>query len=279
MARLNLRVAENAPGELFVDSTCIECDTCRELAPDVFGSTQSGQSFVKTQPSSDPQWHRALQAVVSCPTASIGAERSSKEASRSLPAPLDGPVFRCGYSSEASYGAQSYLVARADGNVLVDSPRFAAPLAKRLAELGGVRRMFLTHQDDVADHAEFRKRFGCERILHRDDDHIGAELLLDDDPRELAPGLLAIPVPGHTKGSCALLVDERYLFTGDHLWAFEGRLEMGRGVCWYSWAEQKRSLRRLLDYRFEWVLPGHGRSLHLPARQMRAAVEALSLRL
>ncbi|MGZ6142263.1 MAG: MBL fold metallo-hydrolase [Myxococcales bacterium] len=279
MARLNLRVVENAPGELFVDSTCIECDTCRELAPDVFGSTRSGQSFVLAQPRDDAAWLRALQAVVSCPTASIGAERSSKEASRSLPAPLEGPVFRCGYSSEASYGAQSYFVKRADGNVLVDSPRFAAPLAKRLEELGGVRRMFLTHQDDVADHAKFRERFGCERILHRDDDHLGAEIQLGDEPRALGPGLLVIPVPGHTRGSCALLVDERYLFTGDHLWAFEARLEMGRGVCWYSWPEQKRSLRRLLDYRFEWVLPGHGRSLHLPAARMREEVESLSHRL
>jgi glyoxylase-like metal-dependent hydrolase (beta-lactamase superfamily II) len=85
-----------------------------------------------------------------------------------------------------------------------------------------------------------------------------------------------VPVPGHTRGSCALLVDDRYLFTGDHLWAGDdGGLEMGRGVCWYSWEEQRRSLRKLLDFRFEWVLPGHGRRLHLPAAQMRRAVAKL----
>ena len=71
MAQRHLAVAENAPGELFVDSTCIECDTCRELAPDVFGSTESGQSFVLGQPANEPQWRRALWAVVSCPTASM----------------------------------------------------------------------------------------------------------------------------------------------------------------------------------------------------------------
>jgi glyoxylase-like metal-dependent hydrolase (beta-lactamase superfamily II) len=150
---------------------------------------------------------------------------------------------------------------------------------KRLAELGGVRRMFLTHQDDVADHAQFHERFGCERIIHRADDHIGAEVLLEEE-RELAPGLRAIPVPGHTRGSCALLVDEKYLFTGDHLWAdHRGRLEMGRNVSWYSWSEQKKSLRKLLDYRFEWVLPGHGRSLSLPAARMREEIEQLAGRL
>lgn len=275
MAQRHLAVVQNAPGELFVDSSCIECDTCRELAPDVFGG--DGQSFVKQQPRDAAGWERALQAVVSCPTASIGAERSAKGVV--LPVAIAAGVFRCGYSSEDSYGAQSYFLQRADGNVLIDSPRFAAPLAKRLDELGGVRRMFLTHQDDVADHAHFRQRFGCERIIGAEDDHIGAEIELDDEPRQLAPGLLAIPVPGHTRGSCALLVDGKYLFTGDHLWAFENQLEMGRGVCWYSWSEQKRSLRRLLDYSFEWVLPGHGRSLHLPPRQMRAALEAACLRL
>jgi glyoxylase-like metal-dependent hydrolase (beta-lactamase superfamily II) len=186
-------------------------------------------------------------------------------------------VFRCGYSSEASYGAQSYLLRRDGGNVLVDSPRFAAPLVKRMAELGGVRRMFLTHRDDVADHQRFREKFGCERIIHRADDVVGAEVVLDGD-RELEPGLRAIWVPGHTRGSCVLLADEKYLFTGDHLWAWEGRLEMGRSVSWYSWTEQKKSLRKLLDHRFEWVLPGHGRSLHLPAAKMRAEVEALAAR-
>ena len=83
-----------------------------------------------------------------------------------------------------------------------------------------------------------------------------------------------------TRGSCALLVDDKYLFTGDHLWAGDsGQLGMGRGVCWYSWPEQKKSLTKLLNYRFEWVLPGHGRSLHLPAPQMREQIERLANRL
>jgi glyoxylase-like metal-dependent hydrolase (beta-lactamase superfamily II)/ferredoxin len=278
MARRELAVAENVPGDLFVDESCIECDTCRELAPDVFGSLDSGQSFVRVQPADDATWRRALHAVVSCPTSSIGAERSAKQAANDLPVVLDGPVYRCGYSSEASYGAQSYLVVRSGGNILVDSPRFVAPLARRIDELGGIARMFLTHRDDVADHARFHERFGCERIIHRDDAAIDAEVLLDGDT-ELGPGLRVIHVPGHTRGSCVLLVDDTYLFTGDHLWAWDGRLEMGRNVSWYSWAEQKKSLRKLLDYRFEWVLPGHGRSLHLGAAEMKKEMESLAKRL
>ena len=47
-------------------------------------------------------------------------------------------------------------------------------------------------------------------------------------------------------------------------------------ACWYSWPEQVRSLERLLDYRFEWVLPGHGGRFHAatPAA-MRAELERL----
>jgi glyoxylase-like metal-dependent hydrolase (beta-lactamase superfamily II) len=37
-----------------------------------------------------------------------------------------------------------------------------------------------------------------------------------------------------------------------------------------------RSLRRLLDHRFEWVLPGHGRRYRArSAADMRAAIESL----
>ncbi|HLL84855.1 MAG TPA: hypothetical protein VK420_19455, partial [Longimicrobium sp.] len=69
-----------------------------------------------------------------------------------------------------------------------------------------------------------------------------------------------------------LLYKQRYLFTGDHLWGSEDwgsedgpRLEAGRGVCWYSWEAQTRSMERLLDFDFEWVLPGHGRRFRAPS--------------
>ncbi len=49
----------------------------------------------------------------------------------------------------------SYLIRHAAGNILVDSPRFAGPLVRRIEALGGIRAMFLTHRDDVADHQRF----------------------------------------------------------------------------------------------------------------------------
>jgi len=69
-----------------------------------------------------------------------------------------------------------------------------------------------------------------------------------------------VPTPGHTRGSACLLYRETFLFTGDHLaWDRETRaLDAMRGVCWYSPDEQTRSMEKLLELRFRWVLPGHG---------------------
>jgi len=282
VARLNLRLPENVPGPLFVDQTCIDCDTCRQMAPEIYGETR-GLSYVMRQPESAEEKRRALQALVACPTASIGGGKGAevRQALATFPERIDGPVHDCGLRAESSFGATSYLVLRPGGNVLIDSPRAAGPLLDRIDALGGVRLMFLTHRDDVADHARLRERFGCDRVLHRADvsrDTREVEVKLEgDDPVELGPGLLAIPVPGHTRGSSALLVDDEYLFTGDHLWAADGgSLEMGRGVCWYSWDEQVRSLEKLLAFRFRWVLPGHGRRIDAgSAEEMRGKVRRL----
>jgi glyoxylase-like metal-dependent hydrolase (beta-lactamase superfamily II) len=186
-------------------------------------------------------------------------------------------VYFCGYASESSYGASSYLIRRPGGNVLVDSPRFARHLVDAIAALGGVSTMVLTHRDDVADHRKFRNRFACERVIHRADvdrDTAECERIIDGDV-ELAADLRVIHVPGHTRGSIALLHHE-VLFTGDHLWATDedpSGLEAGRDVCWYSWPEQIASIRKLAAYRFTRVLPGHGRPFVADsAEAMRAAV-------
>ncbi len=96
------------------------------------------------------------------------------------------------------------------------------------------------------------------------------QVIVGDEPVALAPDLLAVPTPGHTPGHMVLLYRNRFLFTGDHLaWSLEEQtLEAYRDYCWYSWPEQTRSMEQLLDYRFEWVLPGHGRIGHDDAERM-----------
>lgn len=266
MAKLAERLPENAPGDFFVDRTCIDCATCRQMAPEVFAQG-NGFSFVSRQPGDAAAESSALKALVACPTGSIGAgarAARTREAANAFPEPVGNDVFFCGYTSEKSFGAWSWLLKRPDGNVLVDSPRAAAPLLSGLERLGGVSTLFLTHRDDVADHAALRKRFGCARVIHeRDADALGAppeRALEGDEPTRLADDLLAIPTPGHTRGHAVLLFRGADLFTGDHL-AFSkrrGHLVGFRDACWYSWTEQVRSMERLLDFSFTRIFPGHG---------------------
>src|SRR5262249_1192324 len=154
---------QNVPGPFFVDSTCIDCDACRQIAPDTFRD-HGDRSSVFHQPSTPEEEKRAMMALVACPTGSIGAPRSFPRRSgiAGFPERLTENVFFCGFTSESSFGAWSYLIERPDssgGNVLVDSPRFAPPLLSRLDEMGGVAKLFLTHRDDVADHAKLAVRF------------------------------------------------------------------------------------------------------------------------
>ena len=281
MAHLTQRRPENAEGDFYVDRTCIDCDTCRWMAPDSFHRA-AGSSAVFHQPQNEPERLQAMQALLACPTASIGTVAKPKDikiAQQSFPILVAENVYHCGYHAENSFGAASYLIQRPDGNILVDSPRFAPPLVKRLEEMGGLRYLYLTHRDDVADHQKFHDHFGCDRILHADEINFGTQSveikLTGSDPVQIEPELLIIPVPGHTKGHTVLLYQKKFLFTGDHLaWsARQNQLVGFREACWYSWEELQRSMQKLANYSFEWVLPGHGRRYHADSQTMHQEMQ------
>jgi glyoxylase-like metal-dependent hydrolase (beta-lactamase superfamily II)/ferredoxin len=282
MASPRKRVLENVPGDFFVDSTCIDCDTCRQIAPAVFGQAAE-TSFVQAQPATGADRRRALHALLACPTGSIGClgHDDVKAVMKDFPLVVEEPVYYCGYNSPKSYGGNSYFVRHAAGNWLLDSPKFVTPLVQQFEALGGIAHIFLTHRDDVADAGRYAGHFTSRRIIHRDElpSQPGAEVVLDGDgPWELAPGFRAIPTPGHTKGHCVLLVQDRFLFTGDHLdWdRDQQRLAASENYCWYSWPQQAESMARLADFKFEWVLPGHGQRVHLPADEMREQILRLA---
>lgn len=270
MATLKQRRKENIEGNFYVDSSCIDCDTCRWMAADTF-KREGGQSAVYQQPHQAESSLRAMQALLSCPTASIGTvtkPTNIKQVQQTFPLPIQDNVYHCGYHAEASFGAASYFIHRNEGNILIDSPRFTPPLVKRLEEFGGVKYMYLTHRDDVADHQKFHAHFNCDRLLHVDDistDTKDIEYQLSgQEIFELTPELLIIPVPGHSKGHTVLLYHEQFLFTGDHLaWSpYLNHLYAFRRYCWYSWSEQIISMEKLANFNFEWILPGHGRRYH-----------------
>ena len=282
MAMLARRLRRNVAGDFYVDARCIDCGTCRWMDPATFGR-HGGQAYVHAQPVDAVATRAALMALVSCPTASIGTRKRHvmKPVVAAFPRLLEPGVYHCGFHHEASFGAASYLIVRPEGNVLVDSPRAAAPLLKNIEALGGVQMMFLTHRDDIADHQKIARRFGCTRILHHADVSAATREVeiqpRGSDPIALGPDLTLIPVPGHTCGSACLLY-RNILFSGDHLaWNMEKeRLTAFRDACWYDWRTQIASMRRLAAWDFERVLPGHGAPCYLSradmARQLAACI-------
>jgi glyoxylase-like metal-dependent hydrolase (beta-lactamase superfamily II)/ferredoxin len=282
MADVKKRLDANVAGNFFVDSTCIDCDACRQLAPASFEEV-GDYSAVLRQPETGEQIHQAYQALLACPVGSIGTEHTDKAALQAaragFPIHFEDGVYYCGFNSEKSFGANSFFVRHPEGNWLVDSPRYLKQLVEFFDRQGGLRYIFLSHEDDVADAAKYAERFGAKRIIHREDmDAVPhAEWIIDGtEAIELSPGFMAIPVPGHTPGSAALLYKDRSLFTGDHLWwePESQSLESPRQLVW-NHSALRDSIVKLTGYRFEWVLAGHGDRIKLPADEMQAKLEDL----
>src|SRR5947209_612649 len=218
MADVRKRLPENVEGEFFVDSTCIDCDACRQLAPQTFAESAE-YSYVYAQPQTDEQRREAVRALLCCPTGSIGTlgRSDAGRVKEDFPLPLEGEVFYCGFNSPKSYGGNSYFVRHPEGNWLVDSPKYLPHLVRRFEELGGVRHVFLTHSDDVADADRYAQRFGSRRIIHRNelDAQPDAEVVLEgDQPVDFSPDFTIVLTPGHTAGHCVLLYQNEFLFTG-----------------------------------------------------------------
>ena len=153
MARTDLRHPANAAGEWFVDTRCIDCGTCRDIAPGLFAD-DGGCSIVAEQPTAEAELGAWL-AAQACPTSSIGTVSRLVRPGRLYPWEVErgSGVWDLGYCSEDSFGASAWLATRPAGNVLVDSPRFTEALARPIDAMGGIDHVLLTHRDDVADAA------------------------------------------------------------------------------------------------------------------------------
>ena len=65
--------AENITGKFYVDSQCIDCDLCRETAPNNFRrSDDEGYSYVFKQPENDEEEAQCREAMEGCPVEAIG---------------------------------------------------------------------------------------------------------------------------------------------------------------------------------------------------------------
>lgn len=264
MKNLFQRLPKNLPGEFFVNPMCINCGTCRKFAPDVFAD-EGTYSFVCQQPKDTKIQIRTMQALISCPVHAIQAETQKVPAAvlNSFPLEIENGIKLNGFNAESSYGADSYFIQSPTGNWLIDSPRFTPMLVKKFRQLGGVKYIFLTHRDDVADAQKYSQAFGSRRIIHKRDQiaQRDAEIILDGEDDFSIEDASIIFTPGHTEGHCVLLWQKKYLFTGDHL-AWDEKadgLRAFRDACWFSWSEQILSVEKLGKLNeLEWIMPGHG---------------------
>lgn len=73
MATPTDRNPDNAPGPYYVDSSCIDCDQCRNMAPELFGrNADTGMGYVIRQPVTEDEIALAEEALEACATQSIG---------------------------------------------------------------------------------------------------------------------------------------------------------------------------------------------------------------
>ena len=251
MARVDLRHPANAAGDWFVDERCIDCDTCRQMAPAVFAAA-GDQSVVRHQPDDAGDLRDAFRAMVACPTQSIGSVARVRPPRGLFPEVVTPGVYACGFHSEHSFGAWSYFIERPDGNLLVDSPRWTCQLAEPIAERGGLAHVLLTHRDDVADAARYAERFGARVWIHDADRRaapFATDILHGDQPTVVAAGVTAIPSPAirgeawcSSSTSTSASVATRWHGSRDR-----ADLVAFRDVCRYSWSTQLESLARLAD--------------------------------
>ncbi|GLF96902.1 MBL fold metallo-hydrolase [Streptomyces yaizuensis] len=268
-----------------VDDRCTDCDVARQLAPGLV--VRAGRtSRVVRQPRDAAEEHRMRLAAFACHTRSIRpASGRLDPAADPYPLALDDTVLLCGHNSPRTAGANSYLVRRPGGGLMmVDTPRWSESLAARFERLGPVTDVLLTHQDHAAHGRVYADRFGARLWIHEGDIEAAPDadrVLRGTEPVPVGPGMVAHPLPGHTRGSVLYIADERYCFSGDSFyWArTTDDLEIAESVVWYSVRELAASLARTVDrLRCEWVLPGHGGGKRLPPPQMAQRLGRLAER-
>jgi ferredoxin len=73
MADLEDKNPESVAGKFYVDSQCIDCDLCRETAPNNFQrSDEEGYSYVYKQPENDEELALCIEGMEGCPVEAIG---------------------------------------------------------------------------------------------------------------------------------------------------------------------------------------------------------------
>jgi len=75
MADVANKYAQNVTGKFYVDDQCIDCDLCRETAPNNFTrDDDGGHSYVIKQAETPEEEAQCLEALEGCPVEAIGSD-------------------------------------------------------------------------------------------------------------------------------------------------------------------------------------------------------------
>ena len=73
MASKEDKFEDNASGKYYCDTECIDCDLCRETAPENFTrNDDGGYSYLYKQPESEGEETLCQEAMEGCPVEAIG---------------------------------------------------------------------------------------------------------------------------------------------------------------------------------------------------------------
>ena len=127
--------ADNAAGPFFVDRSCIDCETCYHLAPDVFEDA-GGHSRVHRQPRTDAERRAAQQALVACPTASIGTDDKAGTAAAARDFPRLVILLMTGFADQRERASNLNAIA----HDVVTKPFFLADIRAAVADALAARK-------------------------------------------------------------------------------------------------------------------------------------------
>lgn len=72
MADKGAKAVKNVAGKYYVDTNCISCGQCVDIAGNFFVESPDGGMYVKAQPSSQEDNAVCEQALSNCPVEAIG---------------------------------------------------------------------------------------------------------------------------------------------------------------------------------------------------------------
>jgi glyoxylase-like metal-dependent hydrolase (beta-lactamase superfamily II) len=142
--------------------------------------------------------------------------------------------------------------------------------------------VLLSHRDDVADAGRWADRYGARVWIGEADAAADStDVTGEADSTVIAPGVVSVPAPGHTKGHVLYHIDDQLLFTGDTLhWNHRrGELDVFPKQTFFSWSVLADTMDLLARLTVEWVFAGHGMWQRVGtdewARQMAALGQAM----